>query len=241
MDKTASWMRRIGFLFFAGAILIGLAATTALTWSKFESDFYFGYDLLPDKILTTLRCPLLMSLSETRYVRIRVSNPTQEAVSPMIDADISRLGLLYESSDYYTIAPGETREIEWKMTSDNVVYGSLVLVKVYVHAVTSLPSRGGTCGTLALNFGSLNGDQALLLILTSGAAFFALAWGLWLGAGRRARIPADAATRAMLLLTVVDVAGSFVCFYIGWVAGLVCIVLVLLLIFTQAGHFMKIT
>ncbi len=241
MKTKAKPARSLGILFFAVGALIVTLTFGALSWAKLEADFYFGYDVPPDRPLTTLHCPPLMAARETSAVTIRLNNPLDVSVSPFILSDISRNGAIAHEQDYYPITPGQTRTLRWELSADNEVFGSLILVKIMVNEVRSLPSRGGTCATLVLNLPYLTGAQALAIVLAAGLLSLAVGWGLWFTATRPARGRALDATRAMVLLTAVILAGLLAGFLGWWVVGTACVVIVLLLSVTLGGHLIQLS
>ncbi len=241
MKTNTKLGRTLGIVFFAIGGLIVTLIFGALSWAKLEADFYFGYDTPPDRPLSTLHCPPVMAAGETNAVTIRLNNPLDVPVSPFILSDISRNGAIAHDQEYYSINPGQTRTIRWELAADNVVFGSLILVKITVNAVRSLPSRGGTCASLVLNLPVLNGSQALAILLAAGLLSLAAGWGLWFAATRPARGRALDATRAMVLLTAVILAGLLAGFLGWWVVGTACVVIVLLLSVTLGGHLIQLS
>lgn len=76
MTGNKKLLRTLGVVIFAIGMMVGMMMFIFMNWANLEAYFYFGYSAPPDKTLTTLRCPLLMTTSETATVTIRITNNT---------------------------------------------------------------------------------------------------------------------------------------------------------------------
>ncbi len=240
MKARPALVHTTAVILLATGILIGAVVFSARSWAKIESVFYFGYSPLPDEDLTSLYCPWIVNIAQPSAVTISLSYPTDQTVTPIIEADFSsRAGLEREVSDTYRFLPGGPHRVRWEITSNDVVFGSLILAQVSVSRAYGFPSMGGTCGTLALNLGPLSGDAVLLIALAACLLCLVGGWGLWLATNRPLRGRALDATRTMIILTAVMLIGLLAAYFGLWLLGVICLAFLVLLGLAVLGFFFQ--
>jgi hypothetical protein len=239
MQSKKKLYRTLGITLFYAGMLAGMAMFVMMNWAYFEAYFFFGYSIPADKTLTTLRCPLLMTTGETGAVTMSVTNNTDRDLEALIRTEISYYGAARSERVYYPLAAGETRNLSWTVTSDDMVFGHLVMARVYVYNAYTLPSLTKTCGTVMLNLPGLTGIELFFIVLAFSLASMATGWGLWLTGSRPLQADGLIATRAMVIFTVITVIGLLAGIIGLWGVGLICTVGGVLLIFTVAGYYIQ--
>lgn len=239
MQNNKKLLRTLGIVFFYTGILVGVVLFILMNWANFEAFFYFGYSAPADKALTTLRCPLLMTTTDKSAVTISITNNTDRDLAPLIRTDFSYSDMVISKSDNYPIAAGETRRLSWTVSSDNMSFGHLVLLRVYVHSVFTLPSRASTCGTVMVKVPGLTGIQLFVIMLTFSLACMAAGWGLWLTGSRPIQTDELIATRAMSIFTAIVLLGILAGFIDWWGLGMICAVASVLLTISVAGYYIQ--
>ena len=239
MQGKKKLFRTLGIVFFSASILVGMVMFILMNWAYFESYFYFGYTFPADKTLTTLRCPLLMTTAETDAVTISITNDTDRDLNPLIRTEISYYGAARSERVNYSLAAGETRRLSWTITSDDMVFGHLIMARVYVYSTFVLPSRTNTCGTVVVNLPGLTGIQLFVIALAFILVCMAAGWGLWLTGSRPLLKDGIIATRAMVAFTAVVLLGILAGCMGWWGAGLFCAVAGVLLTLTVVGYYIQ--
>ena len=239
MQRRKKTLRTLGIILFIAGILAGMVMFVFMNWANFEAYFYFGYVAPANKPLTTLRCPLLMTISDTGEVTIRLTNDTSLDLAPLIRTEISSFDVTRLEKVNYSLAAGETRKLSWAVTSKDMVFGHLVMARVFVFSAYTMPSRSGTCGTVMVNLPGLSGMPLFILALVFILVCMAAGWILWLGGSRPFQTEELIAMRAMVLFTVTVLLGLIAGIAGWWVVGLFCTVACLLLLLVVVGYYIQ--
>jgi len=212
----------LGILVFSLGILLSTALTTALTWANFEADSY-GFQRYGSDRFDGLTCPVLMSRHETGTVRVQVENSTKKSISPVIRIDTSTRGIPDRKQIQITIPPGQSQWMEQKVTADNIDLGFFVFAKAYRYPSYPLPAAEAVCGTMVFDLPFLNGMQLYMLWLVF--SLVAIPLGLWLFSSKEyGKI--NSSVKALALIAL---AGLLLSARAGWLLGLACLVLTILL------------
>jgi len=163
-------------LFMAGAVL-QLAFSSSLVWAETEASIY-GTQVLAGGL--DLRCPLLLSSSESGMASAFITNPLDHPVPPLITAEVSRAGGMQSLSQTLPLAPHETRMVRWPVDDSDVIFGRLILVNVIQAGYGDLDPRRGFCGILIFNLFNLTGNQSLILIFAAGVALIVMGGTFWI-------------------------------------------------------------
>ncbi|MGB8212624.1 MAG: hypothetical protein WCE68_03595 [Anaerolineales bacterium] len=237
MRRSSNLIRTLGIVFFSAGILVNLLFFALLTWPGIEAYDYFGYQPA-GAALTSLKCPYVLTTHETGQVTVTYTNSSSLTLSPQFRVQVSTPDLLNRTvNTAASIAPGETQELHWAITSNDVVFGRMILVEVYVSPVYDTPDRMGQCGTLWVDAPQVTGMQVFTAVLAAGLLLTALGWGLWLARYRPERASGLDVTHAMLAITAIVLLGMVAGLLGWWVVGVACLVLSLLLIIATLGHF----
>ena len=178
MTKTPSPTRRIfGILLFALGALSSTLLTGGLSWAGLEAAFY-GFPRYTDEHFDGLACPLLMTRSETAFVRVTVNNPSDQVITPIMTIDISAPGLPDTEEVQVTVPAGQSRQLAWSLSSDNIDRRYFIFANANRSASYPVPSAEAFCGTLVLDVPFLGGMQILLIWLALCVVCTPL--GLWM-------------------------------------------------------------
>jgi hypothetical protein len=220
--------------------LLGAAAAiviaAAVAWADFEALSYFntgaGYESFDG-----LECPSVISLTERAPIRAVFNNPADRPIEPNYRVDISGRTGSRRLAGSVTIPPHGRQEASWTVSADDVDLGFFVLTQLTVLPVAANPTRGATCGILALDTGGATGRGALTLAVAISAllSFSGLvAPALLLPAHEQRRLDVEASTpsrRAQQALGIVSAAALLPALGGAWLgAWLLCVLGLLLLL-----------
>lgn len=237
MQSTQKLFRTLGIILFCAGVLAGMVMFILMNWAYFEASFYFGYGAPADKTLTNLRCPLVMTTSDTGEVTMSVTNTTKMDLSIQVQTELSYYGAATLVNTAYPVSAGETRSLSWPVTSDNLVFGHLVMAHVYQFSAYTLPSRTNTCGTVMVALPGVTGMEVFISMLVFSLGGLAAGWGLWLAGNRPLQREGIIATRAMTFFTIIVVLGLLGGILGWWGLGLICAAGGVLLTISVAGYY----
>lgn len=229
--------RPLGGLLFVAGLLLGMALFGAVIWGDLEAAL-FSPGIQQDAALRSLRCPVLITRSETGTVSARLKNPLERSTERYVRAHISDgyVTLMREINTRVPLDPGERQRLEWTVTADDAAFGRLVLVKVVLRARYPLPSRQGTCGILVLDVPYLTGNQFFALGFAVSLLSMAAGCVLWFRAGEPLRERGRQVGRAMGVLAGIVLVGTIVALMGWWVIGLIFFVFTVLGIGVTIGY-----
>jgi hypothetical protein len=171
-------------LLFLVGVLSQLSLSSGLVWGEVEASLYgtqAGYAGLK------LNCPILLSTSESGRVSATITNSLDQDVLPVVTAEISRAGAMQRLSQTLSLAPHETRLVQWPVDASDIIFGRLILVNIIQSRYSDLEPRAGSCGILVFRLFDLTGNETLGLIFIGSLAFILLGGTLWW----RMRAPLD--------------------------------------------------
>jgi len=222
------------FLGYAVGVAIGLYLIIIATWADMESAFY-GFPRLAEAGLGGFNCPVLMTPNDTNTISLKVSNPTDQAISPAIKTMISTSTVAEEYIENIQLAPGKTKRLEWVVDSDNIDLGKFIFAQTLMYSAYPLPSKEDTCGIFIVN---LPGSGKVILPILVIASLLGMGWGLYV-----ARKPgasngwAEKHIRPMSFLAIVIALGFVVSFEVGWIPSILVLAVALLMVFILLGSF----
>lgn len=229
MTNHKKTLRNLAVFIFSVGILFGMTLAGVATWTDLEANFY-NLEKVADESLTTLRCPVLMTVTETGTITATFSNPSDLPVAPRMRAYISNPGPLRTIETTISLAPGETKQVHWAVTSEDVDYGDLILIKVLAFSYYKSPIREGTCGILVLSLPHLTGNQIFASTLAFSLLGMLIGVGLWVANSRPLKGRMLDATHAMIGLTAVVLVDMVISFRGAWLFGVLLFLVAVLLI-----------
>lgn len=216
-------------------LVVGVSLVFVATWADMESAFY-GFPRLAEAGLRGLTCPVLMTRDDTATVSLKLSNPTDDRISPVVKTMISTALVPEDFIENVELAPGESKRLEWRVDSDNVDLDSFIFAKVLMYSAYPLPSQETSCGIFILD---LPGSGRLLLPLFVAISVLGMGWGLY-GMNRfnAGNDWISKNLRALVFLSVMLVLGFVISFMGGWIPSILLLAVVLLLIIILTGSFL---
>jgi hypothetical protein len=202
-------------LFFIGFIL-GLTFNILAIWADLEA-FLFDTPVGSEGQVTTLSCPILITNSEEGKVTASITNPTERTVTRLVRTRISFgfVTLMREEEVRLELAPGETRDLEWYVTSDDAAWRRFVLVRVHALRSAPLPYQSSSCGIVTMNIPFASGNQIVASVL--GISLFSLVTGVGLWVKQHRPITEKTRPLAVLLFSLTGfIIGGFVANLMGW-------------------------
>jgi hypothetical protein len=238
MKSRKRVIRTLSMLVFSVGVFLGLALSAGAVWGDLEATL-FDVSLSADAPLKTLKCPVMVTASESGTVAATFSNPTGTPISPMIRTHISHgyVTLTKENHARLRLAPGETQQLQWPVTSDDAAYGRLILVRIVVLGQYPLPSRQGSCGILVINLPKFTGNQVVAFALVTNLSSMMLGVALWAASDQPLSRQGRAKARAMSCIAATVFAAVLFALWGWWVLGGVLWVIAILLIAQVVMHF----
>ncbi|MCB8983902.1 MAG: hypothetical protein H6659_08765 [Ardenticatenaceae bacterium] len=221
----------VSVVLYAVGFLIGLELALGTIWANLEASL-FDAAIRQEARLTSLRCPPLISPTETALVRANFHNGSEKALNFLVRANISngRVTLMRHIPTTLRLEPGQQELLAWPVTAADAAFGRFVLVRVTVLSSPPYPARDAACGVLLLNVPPLSGRQmvALALLVSLGGMGGGLALRVWnerpLTGRRRSH------TLAALWLAVLVVALILAGLLRLWAVGVILLAFLVLLL-----------
>ncbi|MCX6034881.1 MAG: hypothetical protein NTV38_07890 [Chloroflexi bacterium] len=239
MDGRKKLFRTLSTIFFSVGVLLGMVMFIFMNWAYFEAIYYFGYNAHPEKTLTTLRCPLLMTTADQGAVTLSLTNSTDRDLPFLVSTEFSYFDAATLDRTTYPFKAGETRTLSWPVASDNIAFGHLILARVYVYSAYTLPSLGSTCGTGVVDLHRITGIELFILVLAASLVGMAVGWGFWFAANRPLQADGIISRRAMSFFTALVVIGLVAGLIGWWGLGIICAAGCLLLIISVVGYYVQ--
>ena len=224
MKSSWSAPHLIGALVFALGILGSTLLTAGLTTAGLEATQY-GFTTFTNEHFDGLACPPLMTRSETGLIRVTVNNPSGMEITPIMSVDLSARGLPQTRQEQVTVPAGQSGQLEWKVSSENLAEGAFIFAKVDRSFSYPVPAAQALCGILVLDVPFASG--AAILFAWLGLCLVCIPLGLWLwSTGRQGSYRLGGNARA---LAVMALAGLLASLPGWWLLGLFCLVITVLL------------
>ena len=230
---------RFGIVLFAFGVLLGMALTAVTVWADLEASF-FDADLASrgGETLKTLKCPVLMTSSETGVVRVDLENPVEKPIELRLRAHITDgfVTLMREVNATVPLEPDEEKSTEFYLTGEDVTFNWLILVRVFQFRNYPLPSSQAACGIMVLDVPLLTGGQLLALAITVTILSLAGGIALWVAGNWPLNRPTLATSRTMGVLAASLLVGFTVGALGSWLMATLLFAINLLLIFEVVRH-----
>jgi hypothetical protein len=155
----------IGQFFFLIGIFAGALLSAMFIWANLEQ-YLYGFDSLGGKSIRTLRCPLILTKSETGKVRVSFSNNLDQVMQFNLRADFSTPAGIDSTRSKVSIDIGHTQQYEWEVSSENVTRRIFIFAKVFAYASYKMPFREASCGIWVLDVPYFTGQQVYILLLS---------------------------------------------------------------------------
>jgi hypothetical protein len=222
---------KLGLAIYAAGFIVALTMAVIAVWGLVES-VMFDPSLTPEVRLRTLRCPVIMTIHEETSVKATFSNPSERSVRIPIRTRVThgRISLMREVSLILPLGPGEAETLEWRVSSEDMVFGRFILVRVHGMRSAPLPSRGGSCGIMVLDVPYVTGNQILVGSLLFSLVATVVGGRLWLVNARAAHRRTQRPARTMVLLVVIVFVALVAALLGYWAIGMLALIFILILL-----------
>lgn len=229
-------VRLLALGIFAVGFFLGAALAVASVWPDIEATM-FDPTMVGSASLDTLHCPILMTALETATLSASFTNDSPHESRFLVRAHISAgfVTLMDEIDTMVSLAPGETRYLEWPVTAKNAAYGYLVLARVHAFGGSpSAPYRNGSCGILVLG---LPGSGGPIVGLALAGSLLLMAGGLVLWVvGSRAETAPSGVPYVLVPLFIPVLVGVVAGYFGWWALGVIILALTVLFLVVAAGY-----
>jgi hypothetical protein len=233
MEKNKSWLNRFSILLFAFGVVIGATATVINTWGDLEAGM-FDTLITGDESISSLKCPAMITTSETATVSASFTNDHVRSVERNIRVHISdgNATLMREEQTKFPLTPGKTAKLQWVVNPEDAAFDQFVLVRVYLFPKAPLPAQDGSCGIMVVNIPFLTGNQIMTALYIASVLFLAMGTVLWISQNRPLRAEQQSTLRSFMLLIVSVLAGMAVSYLGWWFIGVLCLAATVILVFS---------
>ena len=213
-----------GVIFFLGVIL-GFAIAIISLWGKVEALNYFfrGASYAP---FQGLKCPTLMTRSETGVVSSEFDNPTDTEDNFYYKIEISNSVSPRIIKNQITVPAHQTKDVVFQVNKDDIDLQFFVFVKITISPTSSRPTRMANCGIMVLNDQMFKGKQIFAIVFTLSLLGIILGLNLW---QRTSRAADSNISRLMLTLAIVVLLAMLAGIAGWWLVGTVLTAITILL------------
>jgi len=219
-----------GIVLFTFGLLLTIGLIVIATWPDLEADFY-GFTTLSPRQPGGATCPVLMTSDERPVISARVTNKTPYKTNIAMTADISGFPDLRTERNLVPFKPGETKTVSWTITAQDAVFHNFVLAEIYMGGAYPMPASQASCGVYVLSVQGVSGSLVYWALFALGLV--TLSCGLFLLEPPAPSVAAGNASvvQARRVLALVAVVGLYVSYKGWWIAGVICLVVILLTAF----------
>lgn len=228
-DKNSQRKPLLPVLLTLIGILIGLLLALLAVWGDYESTSY-GFMKRAQASFGGLRCPVFMGKEESSIVSIRISNPTDQNLSPGIQIEVSTATEPVSETEFIQVAPGEQITLHKTIGPRNIDLGMFIFVNALVFSTYPIPARETTCGILVLP--TTRGVPLLISGTVLSTLFMAVGtFSLYRNKQSARR------SRSLLFMVIATALAMFFAFTGSWLVAGILIILSILTLFITGGSF----
>lgn len=204
-------------------VLMGLVLAALAVWADYESTAY-GFMKRAKTPFRGLVCPVMMSRNESKLVTIKVSNSTDQNISPSVRSEISTPLVADAKLEFVNIAPGEQVTLQRTIGPENIDLGRFVFVYANVYSAYPMPDQEKTCGVFVL---PVNGNGSLILGITTAVSVLLMSVGLFFLSKNEM---AARRSRSLLFMVTVTILAMIFSFIGWWIQAILMLVLLILML-----------
>lgn len=151
----------ISILLFAFGNFLSLYFSSNLLWGEMEALI-----LAPqvDARHLELVCPLMIAPNEIGTISTIISNTTDKATKPQINAFFSYQNDVQVDTQTLQLEAYSSQSLQWMVDSSNIIFDRLILVSVLQRPYRNLEARQSPCSIYVFSLFGLNGKNSLIAI-----------------------------------------------------------------------------
>jgi len=218
-------LRILGSILFFLGILSGFSIAIISTWSKVESADYFFRGTTYEHF-SGLRCPLLLTRSETGVVNAVFDNPTDSADDFYYKVEISGFLSPRQIEGHVSVPAHQKGRVGFTVNKDDIDLQFFVFVKIVISPNAARSTREADCGIIVLGNSGFTGGQLFTIALVLSLLGIIPGFVLWRRSGMDVNSDIQ---RVMQLLGIVVLLAMFAGLVGWWFIGILFIVLMVLL------------
>lgn len=212
-------------------ILIGMTMAILSVWSDYEAASY-GFERRSSSPFRGLSCPVFVGINETRTISVKVSNPTDQAISPSVKTEISTPAVADSRVEYIKLSPGELVTLERTVGSQNIDLDRFIFVNAQIYTAYPMEDQENTCGIFVLPF---SGSGSMVLSLGTLLSILFMAVGIFIV---NKGTPSARQSRALVFMAVVTALAMLFGFMGWWIQALVLLVLFIISLWSLFSAFL---
>ncbi len=236
MNFNLSKKNKFGFVLYVLGIVVLMSILTVTAWSDIEA-VNLDVSVIRRGSLSSLRCPIFITLKEPSTISLKVNNPKDFVIRPQVTTLITRstLSLLNREVTFLEIQPGETQMITREINSKDSVFDRLVLVKAIVNNPFPIEDVHNICGVMVVNIDYLSGDQLSAILMTLGVLLILIGLTLYTTGKRPFKKNFRRQLNIKLFLAILIFLSIFISnngfFIIGFIGFLLATIMIIVLLF----------
>jgi len=204
-------------------ILIGLLLALLAVWADYESTAY-GFLKRANKPFRGLSCPVFVGRDESATVSIKVSNITDQTISPSVRSELSTPLTTDRKLEYIKLQPGEQKVLQRTVGPENIDLGQFIFAYAYVYSAYPMPDEQSTCGIFVL---PVSGGGSIILMLGTTLSILLMAAGLFF---LQKNEMIARRSRSLLFMAVVTVLAMLLGFIGWWIQAIILLVILILML-----------
>ena len=218
--------------FVLGAV-IGFTLVLLATWADVEAQDY-GFYRRANTPLHGLNCPVFMARDGVGKISLRLTNRTDNPLSPNVRTEISTPALPSLHTQSVKLAPGESKTLTWTIGPENIDLGYFVFTEILVYSIYPLPDRESICGTLVVNLPIEGNTLMILMMVLSLLGMGVGLYGIYRSHYRSRRM--DILRFPLMFLTGLLAISMAMIFFEWWLQTSIILVVIFLLVLVLAGR-----
>jgi hypothetical protein len=237
--KNSAKIRSFGVTLLLLGIILATIVNIALTAPNFEAYYHFISNTRIDhKVLTTLECPRIVGATEPVVFQVKLENKSDKTMLTNIEASFARPIEDYSERVEVEIPAGETKVYTWQASSEDVIYGRMILASFFVFSAIDYPNHYGTCAILQLPW-NVNGELFLYICIVISLLFIGAGLWLWIRTIDTTNTRRMIILRGIFTLCGVVVIGMLATFFGSWIIGLATLLLTALLSIILSAYILQ--
>ena len=172
-STSRSWL---GIILILVGVLLGLFLSASVTWGESEAVLYTS--LNSDRRMG-IKCPLMLGPDETGTITAKITNLTNDTVTPTVSAEIGHTSMPRQIDQIVTLPPGNSQTLTWSVDSSDVIFSDLILVNILQLRYRDNPSMLGSCGILLFSLFGLSGQSTFILWVATSLVAMLVGAFLW--------------------------------------------------------------